>query len=962
MSAGNACSFPGSGISYSYFDQPDWPAPPPGDATGTELIYLELTEQEVSAVEDPDLLEVALGGPDTTQRVKLLRRVCRQPVKATDCASAWDIAVADWAKQGWLFDPATMRLLPEVALQVGFTEAAGSTDPCDPVATGGYLGTENQMIRVRIAGSANDPRLIWGYDNASFLYRAIRVSGDPTRLTLAADPPDGFHVPQTGQLVEVLSTAAVLGIEPDETDPTGQAQILQVAAEADGTLRRLAQPYGASQGDPTSYIVLESALPASLLEGTLPLFLRVWQASLPLPPGGGTVDLTDPSTGNSTGLAVTLSTAATLPVHGGAFWQLAVRPATPQGVYPEDFLTAPQPPDGPRRWACPLAVIDWQTGTVSDCRNSFDNLVTLSRRKPGCCTVAIGPADVTAATPLQMLLDRAAAQAETVTVCLSPGSYVLPASLLLTWRHVGMTLECCGGRALLKADPNAGPSLFADGLLVLWFASGVTLRGLTLSPPQVDAPEAARAALVAGMEAATGDSDASIVLSLERFLGNLSTSFGIRVFDSPSLTLDTCTIEIRAVEEDATADLFAAALFLQGDCAGLTLRDCTLGSTIKPTLTPITIPRLEAAPAAADTTVNRALVQLKSSLAGAPATSPPQPAAEAPVLTQAKAAFDVVATNRVANPFVFKPDPVIQKHRPPVIITIGVLGGESWLGDVGTLPCALGEAAIRTTRFTGLTFATWLSPTAKTLRLQDNTVTRGVAGFWLGLPGATVPPRPAADTSQMFESTILFEEFLLAMTLGFIFPLPSASAVASRRLADSGRLIGTEQVIKATASPPQPITLLVMGNEIDLPGNATEDNPQPTVSAGLMLSLYQDSKQSEKSLSASPHPVAVILSANRVTCGAGLDTPAVLLLLPNGQPCAITGNIITNTTVERLGAEPELVRAAPSLWLIVANSGEVADLLTVTGNVLVGASDLSSFRRNLAENRTGWSRYNAEPN
>jgi hypothetical protein len=181
-------------------------------------------------------------------------------------------------------------------------------------------------------------------------------------------------------------------------------------------------------------------------------------------------------------------------------------------------------------------------------------------------------------------------------------------------------------------------------------------------------------------------------------------------------------------------------------------------------------------------------------------------------------------------------------------------------------------------------------------------------------------------------------------------------------LADSGRLIGTEQVIKATASPPQPITLLVMGNEIDLPGNATEDNPQPTVSAGLMLSLYQDSKQSEKSLSASPHPVAVILSANRVTCGAGLDTPAVLLLLPNGQPCAITGNIITNTTVERLGAEPELVRAAPSLWLIVANSGEVADLLTVTGNVLVGASDLSSFRRNLAENRTGWSRYNAEPN
>jgi hypothetical protein len=129
------------------------------------------------------------------------------------------------------------------------------------------------------------------------------------------------------------------------------------------------------------------------------------------------------------------------------------------------LLKAPQPPDGPRRWACPLAVIDWLRGTVTDCRSIFDNLVTLTARKPGCCTVGITPQDVTAAMPLQSLIDRAAAQAEVVTVCLSPGTYTLPSSLRMDDRHNGLTLESCGGPALLLADPAAQQSLFADGLV-----------------------------------------------------------------------------------------------------------------------------------------------------------------------------------------------------------------------------------------------------------------------------------------------------------------------------------------------------------------------------------------------------------------------------------------------------------------------------------------------------------------
>ena len=95
---------------WTYSKQPDWPAPTPATPASFELVYLDVAQIEVSAVEDPDLLEVALGGPDTTLRTKLLRRVRRLPVKQADCLPAWDQVVAQWRAQGLSFAPLTMRL------------------------------------------------------------------------------------------------------------------------------------------------------------------------------------------------------------------------------------------------------------------------------------------------------------------------------------------------------------------------------------------------------------------------------------------------------------------------------------------------------------------------------------------------------------------------------------------------------------------------------------------------------------------------------------------------------------------------------------------------------------------------------------------------------------------------------------------------------------------------------------
>jgi len=570
---------------WTYSKQPDWPSPTPATPTPFELVYLDVAQLEVSAVEDPDLLEVALGGPDTTLRTKLLRRVRRLPVKQADCLPAWDQAVAQWRAQGLSFDPLTMRLTPAVGLQIGFTSSGAPSNPCDPAATGGYLGADNQLIRLRIVNKGGAAQLLWSYDNASFLYRVASVSADKTLVKLTSDPPDAFHFPQSGQWIEVLASAALLGKEPDETDASGAAQIIQAAAEASGFVTPLAQAYGpAINGDSTNYLTLPSgAWPSDFADNGLPIFVRVWQSAMALPANGGTVTLIDAASGVSTGVTATISLPANGVLPDGAFWEVAVRPGTPQGAYPETLLTAPQPPDGPRRWVCPLAAIDWTPATgpaINDCRQTFDDLVALSRRRPGCSTISIGPRDLVQA-PLQDWMDAAAAASAGATLCFAAGQYLVEASLRLDSRHSGLTLEAGGGAAVIAPAAGADPANFVDGLIVLTHAAGVTMRGLELHPAEAPAPKELMKALVAQLASASLDGRTA--------LRQPRLAFGFRIVNSAKVKLHQCAVAFQADRPDDAADLVAAGAFVQGACADLRIEDCAFGSDIAPTYTPLSL-------------------------------------------------------------------------------------------------------------------------------------------------------------------------------------------------------------------------------------------------------------------------------------------------------------------------------------------------------------------------------------
>lgn len=508
-----------------------------------ELVYLLLREQEVSAVEDSALLEKALGGPDTTQRLRLIQHIVRLQTKGENCSSALDEASKIWREEkGLQLDPSTLRLMSAATLQVSFDQAQTSTDLCEPEARSGYLGADNQLIRVQIIGfdpDTNQGKLVWGCDNAAFLYRVEYV--DAQTLKLKSRPVDEFHCPRTNQAVEVLRSAA-------------QLHNNEYIAAATGLVTTLTANY-----DPDTRVVsLADCLPLvyQTQTQTPSLFLRVWEKTEDFTPG-------NPVKLGGTGLQVTLSTN-NQPWHIGDYWQIAVRPGEPTEVYPHRYLKDPQPPDGPRLWVCPLAAIEWNSDgcikDIEDCRHHFDNLVDLTRRNlGGCCTVTVRPEDFTQGKTLQAILERYKNQ-EQLTICLLPGDYFLDAPLQLESEHSNLTLEGCHDGAVFYANPHSAKN-FLHGMIVLNRANNVTLRRLRFQLPLV--PFIDSGGQLAGLPTKIANRYVGELLQQQ-----LSVSVGIRSLHCALLVVEDCLFRFTTGEK---SNVFGVGILANSECHGLTV-------------------------------------------------------------------------------------------------------------------------------------------------------------------------------------------------------------------------------------------------------------------------------------------------------------------------------------------------------------------------------------------------------
>ena len=163
-----------------FTEQPDVPQDDPPDA-GNYLAYLDVWERHLCADEDPSLREVALGGPDTASRARLVWQVKLDLLdnvpKPQTLHDEWPDWVARW-------QPPNRGLLTAEARM-----PTDATDPCVTPPDSRYRGLENQLYRVEVhtPGTAGAATFTWSRDNGSIVYpiRWLRGATGTRRSSLA---------------------------------------------------------------------------------------------------------------------------------------------------------------------------------------------------------------------------------------------------------------------------------------------------------------------------------------------------------------------------------------------------------------------------------------------------------------------------------------------------------------------------------------------------------------------------------------------------------------------------------------------------------------------------------------------------------------------------------------------------------------------------------------------------------
>ncbi|CAN5282154.1 hypothetical protein BH09MYX1_BH09MYX1_28270 [soil metagenome] len=379
------------------------------------LAYLEVWQQVVTAVEDSELIEPALGGPDTTARLRTMRRVHVRATTATDCDGAWAELITTLAPA--TYDKTTAELKSTATLSVTFDPAGETTTPCSPGVKAGYLGAENQTIRVQVAAaSGGAPQFLWGFDNASALYKIIKTETVSAGMRITIAPPkDEEHQPRMGQIVELLDATAKL-------DPV--AALVGLTASV----------VGSYDTDSSSFVIDTTTTAA---------FVRVWnQGDKPSAPKDVT---STPVVLGSTGVELTFGGSGFLP---GDHWIIGVRPESAH-VVPRS-LEQPSPPNGVRRFYAPLGLLLSPAGekTIHDCRPTFDPLTA----KRGCCTYTVG-SEKTGAGHFQKIQDAVDnLPPGGCDICILAGEYL---ENVKVDGKTHVTIHGCGARTIVRPkDPT----------------------------------------------------------------------------------------------------------------------------------------------------------------------------------------------------------------------------------------------------------------------------------------------------------------------------------------------------------------------------------------------------------------------------------------------------------------------------------------------------------------------------
>lgn len=201
---------------------------------GPHLVYLDVWRRELTHLQEPGLVEKAVG-VDTTGRLQTVWQVKMLPNIGNATCATPDTGVPGW--------PAVIR--PSGAqLTTATGDVPGDPNPCLVPPAAGYKGLENQLYRVEIhrGGPQATATFKWSRDNATVASRVTEIHGGNRLVveSIGRDDVLGFHA---GEWIEVLDDGHELHGRP-------------------GLLRRIRAGDGVDAA--TRSIFLDDALPAGL--------------------------------------------------------------------------------------------------------------------------------------------------------------------------------------------------------------------------------------------------------------------------------------------------------------------------------------------------------------------------------------------------------------------------------------------------------------------------------------------------------------------------------------------------------------------------------------------------------------------------------------------------------------------------------------------------------------------------
>lgn len=203
---GILCDNPDDILLTQQIDLPDYPSNKP---PGKYLAYLDVWQRHMTAIEDPEIREVALGGPDTATRTKTVWQVkllnLGAQLTGLNCISV--LQINDWTD-----------MLKESGMMCAYTKPEQiSKKPCIISPTSEYRRLENQLYRVEIhtKGGHGKATFKWSRDNGSMVF-AIKKFFDkePKKIQLESLGRDKNPALAPGQWVEILDDSTELWGKP----------------------------------------------------------------------------------------------------------------------------------------------------------------------------------------------------------------------------------------------------------------------------------------------------------------------------------------------------------------------------------------------------------------------------------------------------------------------------------------------------------------------------------------------------------------------------------------------------------------------------------------------------------------------------------------------------------------------------------------------------------------------------